>query len=75
MEDTHGEHTRGFTEDGHEVVIPVSAGIPPIIKISAVVGIILIFIVASLVLTNSGFGHVWPSSDSPKILLKDSNGS
>lgn len=49
--------------------VPVSAGIPPIIYISAIVGIVMIFSILSLVFSNSKANHAWPSSDSLTIPL------
>ncbi|GAC1302754.1 MAG: hypothetical protein NVS2B3_12170 [Vulcanimicrobiaceae bacterium] len=49
--------------------IPVSTGIPPVIYISAIVGIIAIFGVLTLVFSNSRANHAWPSSDSLTIPL------
>lgn len=50
--------------------IPVSTGIPKVIYISAVVGIIVIFFILSLVFANSAANHVWPSASSLTLPLK-----
>jgi len=49
--------------------IPVSTGIPPVIYISAIVGIIAIFTMLTIVFANSGANHAWPSSDSLNVKL------
>ena len=49
--------------------IPVSAGIPPIIRWSGIAGLIAIFIVVGIVIAASRYGHVWPSMDATRIDL------
>ena len=49
--------------------VPVSGGIPPIVRISAIIGIIIIFIIGGIVVGASRYGHVWPSTDSMHIRL------
>ena len=49
--------------------IPSSAGIPPIIRWSGIVGLIEIFCVVGIVIGSSRYGHVWPASDSAHIKL------
>ena len=49
--------------------VPISAGIPPIIFISAIIGLILIATMVTLVFANSGFGHAWPSNTSTTLKL------
>ncbi len=49
--------------------VPVSSGIPPIVRISAVIGIIMVFVMLSLVFRNSSTGHSWPANDSVSIPL------
>jgi len=49
--------------------IPVSAGIPPIIRWSGIIGLIAIFCVVGIVIASSRYGHVWPSADSTHIKL------
>lgn len=49
--------------------IPISGGIPPIVRSAAIIGIIIIFIIGGLVVGTSHYGHVFPSSDSMKIKL------
>ena len=49
--------------------IPVSAGIPPIVIIAACIGVFMVFVIVGLVLSNSNFGHSWPSVNSTTINL------
>ncbi len=49
--------------------IPVSAGIPPIIRWSGIIGLIAIFVVVGIVLGASRYGHVWPAADATRIEL------
>lgn len=49
--------------------IPVSAGIPPIVIIAAAIGVVMVFIVVTLVFTGANFGHSWPASTSTTINL------
>ncbi len=69
MQDSLDE-THARTEAGHDVVIPVSAGVPPLVVVACLVGLVMILAVVGIVLANSSFGHVWPSGDSPRIELK-----
>jgi ABC-type phosphate transport system auxiliary subunit len=49
--------------------VPISSGIPPIVIYAGFAGVVLIFIVAGMVLANSGFGHVWPAENSVDLKL------
>jgi hypothetical protein len=49
--------------------VPISAGIPPIVRITAIVGIIGIFCILALVAFNSSPNHAWPASTSVAIPL------
>jgi len=49
--------------------VPKSAGIPPLIYVSAIFGIVVIFMLLSLVFSNSRANHAWPSSGSLTIPL------
>ena len=49
--------------------VPISSGIPPLVMWAGIGGVVLIFVIAGLVLSNSGYGHVWPSQDSLNIKL------
>ena len=49
--------------------VPISAGIPPIIYISAIIGLVVIAIMVSIVFASSSANHVWPSAASQTIKL------
>lgn len=49
--------------------VPLSTGIPSIVVWTGVAGVALIFVVAGMVLANSGFGHIWPASDTLTVKL------
>lgn len=50
--------------------IPVSAGIPPLIRWSGIVGFIAIMIVVGIVIGAARYGHVWPANDATHIKLE-----
>jgi hypothetical protein len=49
--------------------VPVSGGIPPIVRVAFVIGVIIIFTMGGMVVGASMFGHVWPSQNSTRIKL------
>ena len=42
--------------------VPISAGIPPIVVIAAIIGLIMIFTIGTLVFSTSSANHRWPAS-------------
>jgi hypothetical protein len=57
--------------DQHEAqAVPASAGMPSMVVITGIAGVILIFVVAGLVLSNAAFGHLWPASDVVNLKLQ-----
>jgi hypothetical protein len=56
-------------DHGEHVQLPVSSGFPVFVRVCGWVGLIVIFIMGGLVVTNSGGNHVWPASDSVKVPL------
>lgn len=42
--------------------VPISAGIPPIVVVAGIIGLIMILIVGSLVVGSSSANHRWPAS-------------
>ena len=50
----------------HDIVdyrnIPLSTGIPPVIYIAAIVGLIVIAAIVSMVFATSSSNHRWPNS-------------
>jgi len=49
--------------------VPVSSGIPPIVRVAFAIGTVLIFVIGGLVVYASMYGHVWPSTNSTHIKL------
>jgi len=49
--------------------VPISAGIPPLVIVAALIGIVAILTIVSIVFRNSSFGHAWPSSTSVSVPL------
>lgn len=49
--------------------VPISGGIPPIVRIAAAIGILIIISVGGMVIGASKFGHVWPASNAQNIPL------
>ncbi len=56
-------------------VIPVSAGIPRLVRIAALVGLVVIITIVGIVIGGSRYGHVWPSLDSQHIKLDPQTGA
>lgn len=49
--------------------VPVSGGIPPIVRYAFIIGVIVIFVIVGLVIFAANANHVWPSEASQKIPL------
>ena len=49
--------------------VPISSGIPRLVVWAGIAGVILIFVIAGLVLTTSGYGHLWPWEKTQQIRL------
>lgn len=49
--------------------VPVSAGIPPIVTWSAIIGVLVIFVIVGMCIYGSNYHHIWPASDTTKIKL------
>ena len=54
---------------GSAPLIPVSAGVPKVVRYAALVGLVVIIAIVGMVSSNSRYGHVWPSLDSQHISL------
>jgi hypothetical protein len=52
--------------------VPVSRGIPRIVVIASIIGILCIFGMGAYTIYISGYGHVWPSVQSLRIPLNGS---
>lgn len=49
--------------------VPVSKGVPVAVRVTAVIGIVVVFVILGLVIGAAAFGHAWPSSTSTTIPL------
>ncbi|MGZ3497027.1 MAG: hypothetical protein ACXWNK_05805 [Vulcanimicrobiaceae bacterium] len=49
--------------------VPVSRGVPKIVRVAMVVGIIIVFCVGGDVIMNASYGHVWPAAKALRIPL------
>jgi hypothetical protein len=49
--------------------VPISSGIPPIVTLAGIAGVILIFVIAGMVLATAGANHVWPADATERIKL------
>jgi len=49
--------------------VPVSKGIPSIVHIAGMIGVVVIFVIGASVMLTSGWGHMWPASSSQRAPL------
>ncbi|MDQ2680149.1 MAG: hypothetical protein M3Y21_03880 [Candidatus Eremiobacteraeota bacterium] len=49
--------------------VPQSKGIPMAVRITAAIGVVLIFAIGAFVIKISDYGHQWPSTQSLRIPL------
>jgi len=49
--------------------VPISKGIPSIVQIAGVIGVIVIFWIGGSVVFSSGWGHMWPASSAQRDSL------
>lgn len=49
--------------------VPITSGIPSLVTWTGIIGIIIVFAVAAMVLATAGYGHVWPASNSTNLKL------
>jgi ABC-type phosphate transport system auxiliary subunit len=49
--------------------VPVTSGIPVMVRVAATVGLIMIFVMGALVVVTSKANHCWPSKNSTTITL------
>jgi hypothetical protein len=49
--------------------VPISSGVPMIVRVMAVIGLCVIFTMLGIVITASKFGHAWPTSTAVQIPL------
>jgi hypothetical protein len=49
--------------------VPVSTGIPPVVRVAVAIGIVMILTIVGAVVYGSTYHHVWPSINSTHIKL------
>ena len=49
--------------------VPISTGVPMIVRVAAVVGLCVIFTMLGIVISASRTGHAWPTSTAVQIPL------
>ena len=49
--------------------VPISKGIPSIVRIAGLIGVIVIFAIGGSVVLISGWGHMWPASSAQRDSL------
>jgi hypothetical protein len=49
--------------------IPVSSGMPPVVRLALVMGLVVILGIMGLTAYSSSIGHVWPWTDATKVKL------
>lgn len=49
--------------------VPLSSGIPPLVVWSGIIGVLLIFVIAGMVLATSEHGHIWPAENAVNLKL------
>jgi hypothetical protein len=49
--------------------VPISTGVPMVVRVTAIVGLCVIFTMLSVVIYASKFGHAWPTSTAVQIPL------
>ncbi len=50
--------------------VPVSKGIPMLVQVAGLIGVVVIFVIGGSVVYSSGWGHFWPSQTVQRIDLK-----
>lgn len=50
--------------------VPISKGIPTLVQVAGLIGVIVIFIIGGSVVFSSGWGHLWPSQSVQRVTLK-----
>ena len=49
--------------------VPISSGIPHLVTWAGALGVVLIFVIAALVLSTAGHGHMWPADTTLTLKL------
>ena len=51
--------------------VPVSRGVPMLVRIATIIGILCIFGVGASVIALGGYGHWWPATKSLRVPLSN----
>ncbi|GAC1502541.1 MAG: hypothetical protein NVS1B14_07380 [Vulcanimicrobiaceae bacterium] len=49
--------------------VPVSRGVPNLVQVSALIGLLLIFAIGAFTILVASYGHMWPASHSLRMPL------
>ena len=49
--------------------VPTSRGVPPLVRVLVVVGVIAVFIIGLATIKTAGFGHSWPATKTLRVPL------
>jgi len=49
--------------------VPTSRGIPPLVRVLVVIGVIAVFVVGASTILTAGFGHYWPANKTLRVPL------
>jgi hypothetical protein len=49
--------------------VPKTRGVPLLVRIAGIIGIVAIFAVGEAVVANAGYGHFWPAQETLRIPL------
>jgi hypothetical protein len=52
--------------------VPTSRGVPMVVRIATIIGMLCIFGVGAVTLYYAGYGHAWPSTKTLRIPLNGS---
>ena len=61
--------SHGLQDPFDERPIPVSKGLPGLVRMLLLVAVFVAFVMGAFVVISSGFGRVWPAADSVKVPL------
>lgn len=50
--------------------VPTSRGVPPLVRVLVIIGVIAVFVVGASTILTAGFGHSWPANKTLRVPLK-----
>ena len=51
--------------------VPTSRGIPPLVRILVIIGVIAVFAVGAATILTAGYGHYWPANKTLRVPMSD----